>query len=86
MRSHQVLWSYFKELHYHSWKSMWNIEEPLAVAPTTGPLEQSYSKLPKICYKDRNQLSVNSLETFYLLSAPKNPQINNTKAINILEK
>ena len=58
----------------------------LAVAPTTGPLERSYCKSAKICYKDKNQLSGNSLEILYLLSALKKPQIDYTKAINILEK
>ena len=58
----------------------------LAAAPTTGPMEQSYSKLAKTCYKDKNQLLANSLETLYLLSALKKPQIDQTKDINILEK
>ena len=48
----------------------------LAVVPTTEPLEGSNSKLANICYKDRNQLWVNSLETLYLLSALENPQID----------
>ena len=58
----------------------------LAVQPTTVLLERSLSKQVKICYKDRKQLSANSLETIYLLSALKIPQIDDTKAINVLEK
>ena len=43
----------------------------LASAFTTGPLERSYSKLAKICYKDRNKVLVKNLETLYLLSSLK---------------
>ena len=57
----------------------------LAVAPSTGPLERSYSKLAKICYKDRNQIAAKNLETLYLLSSLKDPNIDYSKAITILE-
>ena len=40
----------------------------LAISPSTGPLERSYSKLAKICYKDRNRISDVNLETLYLLA------------------
>ena len=40
----------------------------LAFSPSTGPLERSYSKLGKICYKDRNRLSDINIETLYLLA------------------
>ena len=43
----------------------------LASASTAGPLERSYSKLAKICYKDRNKVLVKNLETLYLLSSLK---------------
>ena len=48
----------------------------LAVAPSTGPLERSYSKLAKICYKDRNQLLSANMEILYLLSTLKEPNID----------
>lgn len=58
----------------------------IAVAPSTGPLERSYSKLAKICYKDRNQILSENLEVLYLLSALNNPKIDISRAIAILEK
>ena len=39
----------------------------LAISPGTGPLERSYSKLAKTCYKDRAKLSSDTLEVLYLL-------------------
>ena len=47
------------------------IKTLLSSASTTGPLELSYSKLAKICYKDRNKVLVKNLETLYLLSSLK---------------
>ena len=41
----------------------------LSISPGTGPIERSFSKLAKICYKDRNSLSASTLESLYLLSA-----------------
>ena len=58
----------------------------MSVCPSTGPLERSYSKLAKICYKDRNQLSSKNLETLYLLSLLKEYNIDYDKAIKLLEK
>ena len=40
----------------------------LSISPGTGPLERSFSKLSKICYKDRGCISAECLETLYLLS------------------
>ena len=70
------------------WRDSFSLKSKasVAVAPTTGPLERLYIKLVNICYKDRNQLSANNLETLYLLGALKNPQTDYSKAINILEK
>ena len=45
----------------------------LSVSSPTGPLERSFSKLAKICYKDRNQLKSENIKTLYLLSALKEP-------------
>ena len=39
----------------------------LAISPGTGPLERSYSKLAKTCYKDRAKISSDTLEVLYLL-------------------
>ena len=39
----------------------------LAISPGTGPLERSYSKLAKTCFKDRARISADTLETLYLL-------------------
>ena len=38
---------------------------------TTGPLERSYSKLVRLCYKDRNKVLVKNSKTLYLLSSLK---------------
>ena len=40
-----------------------------SVSPGTGPIERSFSKLAKICYKDRASLKPSTLESLYLLSA-----------------
>ena len=40
----------------------------LAVSPGTGPVERSFSKLAKICYKDRGSMKAGTLENLYLLS------------------
>ena len=40
----------------------------LAISPGSGPLERSFSKPAKICYKDRGCISSTVLETLYLLS------------------
>ena len=40
----------------------------LSVSPATGPLERSYAKLAKICYKDRNALHSKNIEILYLLA------------------
>ena len=46
----------------------------LAISPGTGPLERSYSKLAKTCFKDRACISSSTLEVLYLLCCL---QINN---------
>ena len=56
-----------------------------AVAPSTGPLERSYSKLAKICYKDRNRLTSEHIETLYLLSLLKDEKVDYDKATKIME-
>ena len=43
----------------------------MSFSPNTSPLERSYSKLAKICYKDRNRLGQSNLETLYLLAVHK---------------
>ena len=40
----------------------------MSISPGTGPLERSYSKLEKICRKDRNSLSAKSIESLWLLA------------------
>ena len=40
----------------------------LSVSPATGPLERSYAKLAKICYKDRNALHSKNVGILYLLA------------------
>ena len=41
----------------------------LAISPGTGPVERSFSKLAKICYKDRGSIKAATLEILYLLSS-----------------
>ena len=43
----------------------------LPVSPSMGPLKRSFCRLAKICYKDRNQLKFENLETLHFLSALK---------------
>ena len=40
----------------------------ISISPGTGPLERSYSKLEKICEKDRNNLGAKSIENLWLLA------------------
>jgi len=39
-----------------------------SISPGTGPLERSYSRLARICRKDRNWLKTTSMEVLWLLS------------------
>ena len=39
-----------------------------SISPGTGPLERSYSKLEKICRKDRNHLSSEEIKNLWLLA------------------
>ena len=52
---------------------------------STGPLERSYSKLAKTCYKDRNRLLSTHLESLYLLSVLKGHTFDYDTAIKELE-
>lgn len=40
----------------------------LAISPGTGPVERSFSRLAKICYKDRGNIGSETLEVLYLLA------------------
>ena len=53
--------------------------------PGTGPLERSFSKLAKICYKDRNRLLLKNLELAYLLSCLNITADNALFALSIIE-
>ena len=55
------------------------------VPGNTGPLERSYSKLAKICYKDRSHLLVKNIETQYLLSMLNKYEFDYGKARQFLE-
>ena len=58
----------------------------LSVAPSTSPVECSYSKLSKICYKDRSALKVSTMKVLYILSAINNPGIELDATLTYLEK
>ena len=58
----------------------------LPVAPSTSPVERSYSKLSKICYKDRSALKVSTMKVLYILSAINNPGIELDATLTYLEK
>ena len=60
----------------------------LTISPTTAALERSYSRLAKICYKDRNSISTKNLETNYLLAClgVKGEEELFSKAREILQK
>ena len=57
----------------------------LAIAPSTSPLEQSFSKLSKICFKYRNNLLTKNLKTLHPLAANNYPKNDYVKTIEILE-
>ena len=51
------------------------------------PLEKSYSQLEKLCYKDRNWLKSENMESLYILSTLKEPvKIHLKGACSFLEK
>ena len=39
-----------------------------SISPGTGPLERSYSKLERICKKNRNHLEAKAIESLWLLA------------------
>ena len=57
----------------------------ITIATSTSPLEQSFSKLSKICFKDRNNLLTKNFETLYHLAANNYPEIDYLKTTEILE-
>ena len=62
-------WAHILEEHPISYPNLADlILIIIAISPGTGPLERSFSKLTKICYKDRGCISSTVLETLYLLS------------------
>lgn len=58
----------------------------IRVTPSTGSLEKSFSKLLKICHKDRNQLTAKHLEASYLLCHFKGNEADYEKPFDILGK
>ena len=56
-----------------------------SVAGNTGPLERSYSRLAKMCYKDRNKLSTSHKSIQYILSLLKGFAFNFTSARELME-
>ena len=48
------------------------VEIIFSIAGNTGPLERSYSRLAKLCPKDRNKLSTPPMETQYIIGILKN--------------
>ena len=82
------------ERNFHFWKHMlsfYSISHPnlykvvqivFSVAGNTGPLERSYSRLAKLCYKDRNKLSTSHMSIQYIPSVLKDFAFNYTSAKN----
>ena len=82
------------EGNFHFWKHMllfYSISHPnlykvvqivFSVAGNTGPLERSYSRLAKLCYKDRNKLSTSHMSIQYIPSVLKDFAFNYTTAKN----
>ena len=56
-----------------------------SISLSTGPLERSYSKLAKICFKDRNRLTPEHLEILYLLSLLSDEDVDYDATIEIME-
>ena len=62
-------WTHILEEHSISYPNLADlILIILAISPGTGSLKRRFSKLAKICYKDRGCISSTVLETLYLLS------------------
>ena len=61
------------------------VEIVLGIAANTGPLERSYSKLAKICYKDRNKLSSPHMETQYKIAILKDYEFDYPAARKLME-
>ena len=86
-----------KEGNFCFWKhilSFYSISHPnlcklveivFNVAGNTGPLERSYSRLAKLCYKGRSKLSTSHMSTQYILSVLKDFAFNYTSARELME-
>lgn len=79
-------WKMMVSQHYITHPNLMQLVEILfAMAPATGPLERSYAKLAKICYKDRNKLLPEHLEPLYLLGILSGQEFDYNKVVQILE-
>lgn len=86
-----------KEGNYAFWSHMlsyYSISHPslcklvriiFSIASNTGPLERSYSRLAKLCYKDRNKLTTEHMETQYILSSLKEYDFDYKSARELME-
>ena len=86
-----------KEGNFRFWKhilSFYSISHPdlcklvqivFSVSGNAGPLERSYSRLAKLCYKDRNKLSTSHMSTQYIHSVLKDFAFNYSSAKELME-
>ena len=66
-------WKHLLSLYAISHRNICKLVEIIfSVAGNTSPLERSYSRLTKLCPKDRNNLSTPPMETQYIIGILKN--------------
>ena len=79
-------WKKMASLHRITHPHLFQLVDILfAMAPSTGFLERSYSKLAKICFKDRNKLTSDHLQYLYFLGILNNEEFDYKEAVKLLE-
>ena len=67
-----TLWKHMLSLYAISHPNICKLVKIIfSIAGNTGPLERSYSRLAKLCPKDRNKLSTSPMETQYIIGILK---------------
>ena len=80
-------WQKMLSLYFVTHPNICNLVKILkSISPGTGPLERSYSKLAKLCYKDRNKLLSENIEVQYLISQLNNFSFDYEAARLLMEK
>ena len=79
-------WKHLLSLYAISYPNICKLVEIIfSIAGNTGPLERSYSRLAKLCPKDRNKLSTPPMETQYIIGIVKDWDFDYESVRKIME-